>query len=127
MILKIRNQGAWWLYDDLARVHFARSGEGRVRRNMNSGDWEVRKNQQVGHGADKQEYTEFTPDAVFFDPEKEGKATAETMTPREKSVNTEWEFPAWVCYRDRDDNERFIVFDEAFLLNDAGQTIERIR
>ena len=60
-----------------------------------------------------------TPDGVFLEPNGSERRTATKVT--------EWEYPAWVCYRDRQDNECFVVFDEAFLLNDNGQTIERIR
>lgn len=118
MILKIRNQGAWWLHDDLARVHFGNAGEGRVRRNVSTAALEVRTGQQIGGGG-ADAYAELTPDGVFFEPDGTERRTA-TMV-------TEWEYPAWVCYRDRQDHECFVVFDEAFLLNDNGQTIERIR
>lgn len=135
MILKIQNGNAWILYDGLSRVQFGQSGEGRVRRFEDSPDWEYRTTRR-GRTEGTLPATTEAPDAVYnyaeggappdvdcFDLE----AYLGSHLRSDSGKIPVYVYPAWVCAIDTDGNERFFVFNEAFLLNDEGRTIERIR
>lgn len=137
MMLKIRNGGAWVLYDGIARASFGAGGEGRIRRHREKGTWEIRGGLAVGASEEDGAYGEWEPDVVYLDPHRAEAKVVATGKPPAKAIefrggepvevdrDPKYEYPAW-CNCIVSGEERFFAFSEAYLLNDAGKTVERI-
>lgn len=116
MMVKMKNQyySGWVVYDNLKRVLFGGSREGRVRWHFGKGRWEM----QSEHDA---KFEEASPSEVLSSANYK-----EPQSPEGGTDAPEWTDTNWAYATAQDGTERLFVFDEGFLLNDAGQTIERI-
>ena len=107
MILKIRGHGdSWWIFDNLERVHYGFSSDQRVEYNPNES---IPRQFSIRDSHEDTEGTELNPDFVVL------------TRPCDKA-----RYCNWACARSGD-REKFFVFDEAYLCNDGGKTLEVIR
>lgn len=116
MILKMRNRYnlGWVVYDGLKRVLFGGARQGRVRWNFVKGRWEM----QSEHDA---QFEVASPTEIC------SSANSERPAPSEEGADSpEWVDTGWAYATMPDGGEKLFVFDEGFLLNDDGRTIERI-
>ncbi len=106
MILKIKGiSGNWWLEDNIAKINHGHEGRVRLVDDGNSSfSYEIRNE-------DSDDYVEFYPDLVMLD-YNEVKCSPVDVK--------------WACIRFRNNEEKFIVYGTAYILNDEGKTIERI-
>jgi len=122
MILKIRHAGGWWLYDELCRVHFGLSKHGvemvdtdRVVMLQNKRFVRLRWGESLTQEALADENAGFLPDVIL------------TSKFNEVAAATEPAPVAWACVRDEKGVEKFFVFDEGYVLNNEGKTLEILR
>lgn len=113
MILKIRFRNSWWLYDNLRKVRYGHGLDTLLHSSDNKYRW-------AGEDPEVDTHEEVVPfaelsDICFSRSRKEGQPGGEPF------------FPRWAIARDCDNDELLFVFDEGYLLNDDGATIERIR
>ena len=116
MILKMKDRYnlGWVVYDNLERVSFGSSREGRVRWNFAKKRWEMCSEHDAQF--EQADPTEICTTVGMIVPQSEDGADV-----------AEWLDTNWAYATAQDGTERLFVFDEAFLLNDAGRTIERIQ
>jgi len=111
MILKICYRKSWYIYDNISKVRVGlRNDSDTVKF-----DYNAKKFWWNDHRDGEGESGEFLPDAI--------------LTERYDSdpINGKKLFPLnWIQFRDRDGDEKIIVFDKAYLMNDQGKNIERL-
>lgn len=115
MILKINFHGSWWMYDGLSRVHY-----GLCHHGVDT------------YGSDRvfmtpnQKFHRLSPGADMSDeePNDSGFLPDVILTEIFNRENHQPEEVSWACAVDRKGNEKFFVFDTAYLLNDEGKTLE---
>ena len=95
MLLKIKDDRGWWMYDGYPKIHWGDSGSGDAKVDA--------KNEIVFRGNKCQPHL-----LVLCD------------------LNEERDV-CWALCRDKSNEEFLFVFDEGYVLNDEGKTIERIR
>ena len=128
MFLKIRNGSSWWLFDDIARIHYGGSKDHRIKMSranqffMRSDEPIAQTNPIVdppgsagGQSIDRRGYVTFAPDITVL----EGINHFEGSDDEAQLVNMPW---ASVRYRNGD--ECVYVFNKAYVCNDQGRTIE---
>jgi hypothetical protein len=121
MIIKIENvatksgEKSWWMEDNIQKVSFGHSTTERVLLD-DKGDIFINT---TFFGDDKDGVVTFQPDVVLigaeWDKNKKGREFV-YFSPL-----------AWISARNKDGQERFIVFDRvAYICNDAGKTIDTV-
>ena len=115
MILKIRdrNKDGWAIHEIQDSLHFGTARDGRVRWNCANERWEIR-----GEYDAKFKKFEREPIDYWHRPNLEAS---------EGDTDLAWVDVNWASGHSSKGVWLFFVFNEAFLLNDAGQNIERIR
>jgi hypothetical protein len=97
MILKVRNSGDWWIWDNICKVRYT-----------------SKKFKEVDF---KGYIDHHCPDIIL------AKDFSEVAGGNLDYIKSFIE----ICYRDKDDNEKLVLFDDVgYLCSDEGKTIERL-
>lgn len=112
MILKIHFKDEWWLFDGLINIHFGLAESKRVYLD-GAQWWIVIQPHMIESALDFKisEKQKLRPDIILADPAHAGSL---------KILYTHWVS----ANRIKGGEEIFFVFEEAYILNDDGKTIE---